>query len=40
MNNPAKMAALMPGVQSFEIQDDTHWEAKVKVPLGMGLARR
>jgi len=37
MNNPAKMAALMPGVQSFEIQDDRHWEAKVKVPLGMGL---
>jgi carbon monoxide dehydrogenase subunit G len=37
MNNPAKMAALMPGVQSFEIADDRHWEAKVKVPLGMGL---
>jgi len=37
MNNPAKMAGLMPGVQSFEIQDDKHWSATVKVPLGMGL---
>ena len=37
MNSPAKMAAIMPGVDSFEIQDDTHWNAKVKVPLGMGL---
>ena len=37
MNNPAKMAALMPGVQSFEIHDATRWQAKVKVPLGMGL---
>jgi carbon monoxide dehydrogenase subunit G len=37
MNSPAKMAALMPGVQSFEIQDEKHWQAKVKVPLGMGL---
>jgi carbon monoxide dehydrogenase subunit G len=26
----------MPGVESFEIQDDTHWSAKVKVPLGLG----
>ena len=30
------MAELMPGVQSFEIQDPTHWSAKVKVPLGLG----
>ena len=37
MNSPAKRAAIMPGVDSFEIQDDTHWNAKVKVPLGMGL---
>jgi carbon monoxide dehydrogenase subunit G len=37
MNTPAKMAAIMPGVDSFEVQDDTHWNAKVKVPLGMGL---
>ena len=37
MNDPAKMAGLMPGVQSFEVQDDRHWQATVKVPLGMGL---
>ena len=37
MNNPAKMAGLMPGVQEFSIKDDRHWQAKVKVPLGMGL---
>jgi carbon monoxide dehydrogenase subunit G len=37
MNTPAKMAAVMPGVESFEVEDDAHWHAKVKVPLGMGL---
>jgi uncharacterized protein len=37
MSDPAKMAALMPGVQSFDIKDDKHWHATVKVPLGMGL---
>jgi carbon monoxide dehydrogenase subunit G len=37
LNSPAEMAGLMPGVQSFEIADDTHWQATVKVPLGMGL---
>ena len=26
----------MPGVESFEIKDDRHWQAKVKVPLGLG----
>ena len=36
LNDPAEMAELMPGVQSFEIQDDTHWSAKVKIPLGLG----
>ncbi len=30
------MAKLMPGVESFEIVDDKHWSAKVKVPLGLG----
>ncbi len=30
------MAKTMPGVESFEIADDTHWSAKVKVPLGLG----
>ena len=36
LNDPAQMAELMPGVESFEIADDTHWSAKVKVPLGLG----
>jgi len=30
------MAKLMPGVESFEIVDEEHWTAKVKVPLGLG----
>jgi carbon monoxide dehydrogenase subunit G len=36
INEPDEMAKLMPGVESFEIQDDRHWTAKVKVPLGLG----
>ena len=36
INEPAEMAKLIPGVESFEIKDDTHWTAKVKVPLGLG----
>jgi hypothetical protein len=36
MNDPAKMADLMPGVQSFSIKDDRNWTANVKVPLGLG----
>jgi carbon monoxide dehydrogenase subunit G len=36
LNDPAQMAKLMPGVESFEVADDTHWSAKVKVPLGLG----
>jgi carbon monoxide dehydrogenase subunit G len=36
ISEPAEMAKLMPGVESFEIVDDTHWTAKVKVPLGLG----
>jgi carbon monoxide dehydrogenase subunit G len=36
LNDPAQMAELMPGVQSFEIHDPTHWSAKVKIPLGLG----
>ncbi len=36
INDPAQMAGLMPGVEGFEIQDDRHWQAKVKVPLGLG----
>ena len=36
INDPSKMANTMPGVESFEIADDRHWSAKVKVPLGLG----
>ena len=36
MNDPAKMAELMPGVQSFTIKDERNWTATVKVPLGLG----
>jgi uncharacterized protein len=36
INDPAEMAKLMPGVESFEIKDERHWTAKVKVPLGLG----
>jgi carbon monoxide dehydrogenase subunit G len=39
INDPAEMAQLMPGVEGFEIQDDRHWKAKVKVPLGLGGLR-
>jgi carbon monoxide dehydrogenase subunit G len=36
INEPAEMAKLMPGVESFEIRDERHWTARVKVPLGLG----
>jgi hypothetical protein len=39
LNDPAKMAELMPGVESFEVQDDRHWSANVKIPLGLGGLR-
>ena len=36
INDPAQMAKTMPGVESFEIADERHWSAKLKVPLGLG----
>jgi carbon monoxide dehydrogenase subunit G len=36
LNDPEQMAKLMPGVESFEVQDDRRWTAKVKLPLGIG----
>jgi uncharacterized protein len=36
LNDPARMAELMPGVQSFEVSDERHWRAHVKIPLGLG----
>jgi len=39
IDDPAAMAGLMPGVEEFEIKDERHWQAKVKVPLGLGGLR-
>jgi carbon monoxide dehydrogenase subunit G len=36
LNSPDSMAKLIPGVESFEIKDDRHWQANVKIPLGLG----
>jgi carbon monoxide dehydrogenase subunit G len=36
LNDPSRLAKTMPGVESFDIQDDRHWRANVKVPLGLG----
>ena len=37
--SPERMAKLLPGVESFEVADEDHWSAAVKVPLGMGGLR-
>ena len=39
LNDPERMAKLMPGVESFDVLDDTHWRAHVLVPLGLGGLR-
>ncbi len=39
LNDPAQMAKLMPGVEGFEVKDERHWQAKVKIPLGLGGLR-
>ena len=39
LNDPEQMAGLMPGVEGFEIKDDKNWQAKVKIPLGLGGLR-
>jgi len=36
LNDPASMAATMPGVESFDVQDERRWRANVKIPLGLG----
>lgn len=36
ISDPARMAELMPGVQSFEVHDPRHFRADVKVPLTLG----
>jgi carbon monoxide dehydrogenase subunit G len=36
LNDPESMARTMPGVESFDVRDDRHWTANVKIPLGLG----
>ena len=37
LNDPARMAKTMPGVESFDVDDAKHWRANVKIPLGLGV---
>ncbi len=39
LNDPKRMAEIMPGVESFEVEDDRHWKANVNIPLGLGGLR-
>ncbi|HEV8249973.1 MAG TPA: SRPBCC domain-containing protein [Gaiellaceae bacterium] len=39
LNSPQQMAEIMPGVESFDVLDDRHWKANVKIPLGLGGLR-
>ena len=39
LNDPSRLAKTMPGVESFDIQDERRWRANVKIPLGMGGLR-
>jgi carbon monoxide dehydrogenase subunit G len=39
LNDPEQMAELMPGVERFDVRDDRHWVAQVKIPLGLGGLR-
>jgi uncharacterized protein len=39
LNDPARMAKTMPGVESFDVHDDSHWRANVNIPLGLGGLR-
>ena len=32
LNSPESMAKTMPGVESFDVHDDRHWTANVKIP--------
>jgi carbon monoxide dehydrogenase subunit G len=36
LNDPESMAKTMPGVESFDVHDERHWTANVKIPLGLG----
>lgn len=36
LTDPHVMAEAVPGVERVEIQNETHWTARIKVPLGVG----
>jgi carbon monoxide dehydrogenase subunit G len=36
LNDPARLANTIPGVESFEVEDDQHWHANCNIPLGLG----
>ena len=36
LNDPAAMAKIMPGVESFDVHTEKRWTANVKIPLGLG----
>jgi carbon monoxide dehydrogenase subunit G len=39
LNDPSRLAKALPGVESVQIDDDRHWRATVRVPLGVGGLR-
>lgn len=39
LNDPARLAKLLPGVEGFDVHDPRRWTAHVKVPLGLGGLR-
>lgn len=39
IEDPMQLVGLLPGVEGLEIEDDHHWTATVKVPLGIGGLR-
>jgi uncharacterized protein len=36
LNDPARLANTIPGVESFEVEDERHWHANCNIPLGLG----
>lgn len=36
LNDPARLAKTIPGVDSFEVDDERHWHANCNIPLGLG----
>ena len=36
LNDPARLANTIPGVESFEVEDERHWHANCNIPLVLG----